>query len=298
MSSGAKLGAGAAPVAREQAVGFHAKLEGASLWDLVQMECLARSRLAVEVAGEGGLGYLFFDAGRVVHASTLRNRGQAAALEILSWTRGTFQPTTRSWPLAPSIEMSHEALLLHAAKQRDERASNLVAFPGRGAEAALEEIEILDVDPDGFAPDGFAPEGFAQEGSSEEEVTGVAAQPPAGLEEGKMNVRNPNFDEASGAPLAPRAESAADFPVMLRLSAQGAVLRNKGGSEELAEATAYAHRLVQLTGELLGLEDFVALECSFGSDRFIVFTENAGEVVALRPRPELSLQALRERLGL
>jgi hypothetical protein len=267
----------------EPALGFHAQLQGASLWDLVQMECLARSRLVVEVTGEGGVGYLYFDGGRVVHASTQRCRGQAAALEILGWTHGTFQPAQRSWPLAPTIEMSHEALLLHAAKDRDEQgASNLVAFPSRGVEAAvdaaLDEIELLEVD-------------------QEEEVTGVAPQ-TTGQEEGKMNVRNPNVDETAAGALTPRAENPADFPVMVRLSAQGAVLRNKGGSEELAEATAYAHRLVQLTGELLGLEDFVALECSFASDRFIVFTENGGDVVALRPRPELNLQPLRERLGL
>jgi hypothetical protein len=271
----------------EPAVGFHAKLEGASLWDLVQMECLARSRLAVEVTGEGGVGYLFFDGGRVVHASTLRNRGQSAALEILGWTHGTFQPTSRSWPPAPSIEMSHEALLLHAAQQRDEQgASNLVAFPGRvdpTVDAALDEIELLEVDRVGF--------------EQEEEVTGVAAAPATGQEERNMSVRNPNVDDTSAAPLA-RAESVADYPVMVRLSSQGAVLRNKGGSEELAEATAYAHRLVQLTGELLGLEEFVALECAFASDRFIVFTEGAGDVVALRPRPDVNLQALRERLGL
>jgi hypothetical protein len=287
--STAKHDAPGAPPARAAApaIGFHAKLEGASLWDLVQMECLARSRLAVEVTGEGGVGHLFFDGGRVVHASTLRNRGQAAALEILGWTHGTFQPSQRSWPAAPSIEMSHEALLLHAAKQRDEQgASNLVAFPGRGAdvpaEAALEDVEVLEI-------------GEEQSLAQEEEVTRVAARPTTGQEEGKMSVRSPNVDEA---PAPPRLDSAADFPVMLRLSAQGAVLRNKGGTEELAEATAYAHRLVQLTGELLGLEEFVALECAFANERFIVFTENDGDVVALRPRPDLGLQPLRERLGL
>jgi hypothetical protein len=268
----------------EPATGFHAQLQGASLWDLVQMECLARSRLVVEVTGEGGVGYLYFDGGRVVHASTQRHRGQTAALEILGWTHGTFQPSQRSWPAAPTIEMSHEALLLHAAKERDEQgASNLVAFPGRSVEASVEavldDVELLELD-------------------QEEEVTGVGAVPPTGQEEGEMSVRNPNIDDAGAGALTARAESAADFPVMVRLSAQGALLRNKGGSEELAEATAYAHRLVQLTGELLGLEEFVALECAFANDRFIVFTENDGEVVALRPRPELNLQALRERLGL
>src|SRR5258707_7816308 len=116
--SGAKREAGT--VTPEPAVGFHAQLEGASLWDLVQMECLARSRLVVEITGEGGVGYLYFDAGQVVHASTPRNRGQAAAFEILGWTHGTFQASNRSWPSAPTIEMSHESLLLHAAKFRDD----------------------------------------------------------------------------------------------------------------------------------------------------------------------------------
>src|SRR5882672_2893330 len=105
MSSGANRGgahqeSGAAAVTPEPAVGFHAQLEGASLWDLVQMECLARSRLVIEVTGEGGVGYLYFDGGQVVHASTLRHRGQSAAFEILGWTHGTFQASNRSWPSA------------------------------------------------------------------------------------------------------------------------------------------------------------------------------------------------------
>jgi hypothetical protein len=281
VSGTAKSSSGAGAVTPEPAVGFHAQLEGASLWDLVQMECLARSRLVVEVTGEGGVGYLYFDGGRVVHASTPRNRGPAAAFEILAWTHGTFQASNRSWPSAATIEMSHESLLLHAAKHRDEQAgSNLVTFPGRGVEAvvdaALEEVELVELDD--------------EEAATEPGRTS--------RQEGVMSMRNPNVDDTPASPLGARAESAAEFPVMVRLSPQGAVLRNKGGSEELAEATAYAHRLVQLTGELLGLEEFVALECAFASDRFVLFTENGGDVVALRPRPEFNLQALRERLGL
>jgi hypothetical protein len=296
MSSGAKRSLEPGAPAGEPAVGFHAKLEGASLWDLVQMECLARSRLVVEVTGEGGVGYLYFDGGRVVHASTQRHRGQEAAFEILGWTHGTFQPSNRSWPSAPTIDMSHESLLLHAAKRGDEQrrdtgASNLVAFPSRSGDAAveaaledIEDVQFLDVEQDLVeAPDGGAGQGPAQEDST-------------------MSMRNPinptSSDQTPSQPLGPRAESGTDFPVMVRLSSQGAVLRNKGGNEELAEATAYAHRLVQLTGELLGLEEFVALECTFASDRFLVFTEGDGDVVALRPRADLNLQALRERLGL
>ncbi len=263
MSTGAERELGATPQPTS-AIGFHAQLEGASLWDLVQMECLARSRLVVQVTGEGGVGYLYFDGGHVVHAATARRLGQAAALEILGWTRGTFQASDRSWPSSgPTIDISHESLLLHAAKDRDERgASNLVAFPG-GVTIAPEDLEVLEIE-----------------------------------EEGEEDMRNPNIDDTPVPSAPPRGESAADFPVMVRLSAHGAVLRNKGGSEELAEATAYGHRLVQLTGELLGLEEFVAIECTFASDHFIIFSEKDGEIVALRPRPDFNLQPLRERLGL
>jgi hypothetical protein len=265
--------------AREPAVGFHAELEGASLWDLVQMECLARARSAFEVTGEGGVGYLYFDAGRVVHALTTRARGPAAAFEILGWTHGTFQPTARAWPSGPpTIDLPHESLLLQVAKRRDEAlASNLVACPTRGVdvavEAALDDFELVEVEDDGGG------EGLGERG-------------------GTKDMRNATIDQTPDAPALARAENAADFNIMLRLAASGAVLRNKGGSEELAEATAYAHRLVQLTGELLGFDELVAFECVFVGNRFIVFAEGDGDVVALRPRPDLNLQPLRERLGL
>jgi hypothetical protein len=277
--------AGKEPV--EPAVGFHAMLEGASLWDLVQMECLARSHLAVEVTGEGGVGHLYFDAGRVVHATTARNRGVAAALEILGWTHGTFQPSPRGWPAGPpTIDATHESLLLQAAKARDEQgASNLVAFPrpARGAEAAVEEaleesLEMMEID-----------EGQALD---EEEVTR-----PGGQGENRMS--SPNIEKPQPpAVLSTRAEGSADFPVMVRLSAAGAVIRNKGGTEDLAEAAAYVHRLAQLAGELLGLEELVAVECISEQGRYLLFTEGDGEIVLLRPRPDLNVQALRERLGL
>ncbi len=261
------------PTIPEATSGFHAQLDGASLWDLVQMECLARSHLVIQVTGEGGAGYLYFDAGRVVHATTARNRGVAAAYEILDWTSGTFEASNRSWPTgASTIDMTHESLLLNAAKARDDRergASNLVAFPGRGLEDVEDAIDEVELELD--------------------EVEAELA--------GEVAMRNPNIEDTPTSPSRP-SESSADFPVMLRLSAAGVVVRNKGGTEELAEAAAYVHRLVQLTGELLGFEDFVALECTFTEGRCLLFGEGDGDVVVLKPRADLNLQALRERLGL
>lgn len=100
------------------------------------MECLARSHRVVQVVGEGGVGYLYFDRGQIVHATTAQRTGEAAALEILAWTNGSFQSCERGWPVHPSIRTSHEGLILQVAQLRDESgASNLVAFPGRGTAA-------------------------------------------------------------------------------------------------------------------------------------------------------------------
>jgi hypothetical protein len=270
--------------------GFSAQLRGASLWDLVQMECLGRSHRVVQVVGEGGVGYLYFDRGQIVHATTAQRTGEPAALEILGWTNGSFQSCERAWPAQATIRTSHEGLILQVAQIRDETgASNLVAFPGRGSaddddDDRYEELELTELD------DGPAEPGAAQ----------------AAAEQGESEMRSSGIDEAAMTPKpgangagAGRAEvgATADFSVMLRLGPNGAVVSNRGGSEELADTVAYSHRLLQLTGELLGLDKFSAVECGFAVGRCIVFADGE-EVVALRPRPETNLQALRERLGL
>ena len=44
-------------------------------------------------------------------------------------------------------------------------------------------------------------------------------------------------------------------------------------------------RLTQLAGELLGIEGFAALECTFKEGRCFVFVESNGDTVVLRPAP-------------
>jgi len=261
------------------------------------MECLARSHRVVQVVGEGGVGYLYFDRGQVVHATTAQRTGEAAALEILDWTNGSFQSCERGWPAQPTIRTSHEGLILQAAQLRDERsASNLVAFPARGAAGddadRYEELELSELD--------------QSELDQEEETEAYAQAAREAREEGAADMRSSGSDEAALTP-KPVANGAnggrselgpiGDFAVMMRLGPNGTVLSNRGGNEELAETVAYSHRLLQLTGELLGFEKFSAIECGFVDGRCIVFSDG-DEVVTLRPRPEVNLQTLRERLGL
>jgi hypothetical protein len=267
-------GVKAAPATR----GFSAQLRGVGLWDLVQMECLARSRLVVQVVGEGGVGYLYFDRGNVVHATTAVRTGEAAALEILGWTNGSFQPCDRPWPEERTIATAHEVLILQVAQMRDEGgASNLVAFPGRVAQTyegpfddPFEEIELIEE-----ARPEIRPETRQEPGKE--------ADPERGREEGGAAM-----SDAGGG----------DFSVMMRLGPSGALLANRGGTDEMAGTVAYAQRLLQLAGEILGLEPFSAIECTFTEGRCLIFTEAGDETVALRPRPQANLQSLRERLGL
>src|SRR5258706_9066836 len=116
--------------------GFRANLHGASLADLVQMECLSGRERVIRVSSGTEVGYLFFRAGQIVHAVSRRGIGETAALEILRWNDGTFDPCSAGWPDRDSIGSNWQNLLLLAAQHRDEsnrrdEAShhNLVAFP-------------------------------------------------------------------------------------------------------------------------------------------------------------------------
>src|SRR5690349_3481164 len=59
--------------------GFRANLT-ASLTDLVQLECLARSTQVIRVMSRGDVGYLYFQGGEIVHAMSSTAVGEAAAL--------------------------------------------------------------------------------------------------------------------------------------------------------------------------------------------------------------------------
>jgi Domain of unknown function (DUF4388) len=106
--------------------GFQAQIKGASLGDLVQMECLAGSHRVVRVTSGGNVGFLYFRGGAVVHATARSLMGEAAALDILLWNEGAFESAEREWPANDSISANWQSLLLRAAQMRDERAAQSV----------------------------------------------------------------------------------------------------------------------------------------------------------------------------
>lgn len=132
----------ASPLTAASPGGFRADIRGANLWDLVQLECMARRRVCVRVATARDVGFLYFDGGAIVHAATRRLAGEAAAADILSWEQGSFTPVETgaslgfpAWPVKRTIETSHEALILRAAQRRDEASATVLRFPATGVPA-------------------------------------------------------------------------------------------------------------------------------------------------------------------
>ena len=76
--------------ASRSAGGFRAHLEGVKLHDLVLLQGLVQaSGVFLVLAGERS-GSLHFFEGQLFHAETVDLSGDAAALEILSWSEGEF----------------------------------------------------------------------------------------------------------------------------------------------------------------------------------------------------------------
>jgi hypothetical protein len=232
------------------AAGFQARIKGAELADLVQMECLSGSRCAVRVTSDEHVGYLFFRGGHLVHALARSLVGEAAAMEMLAWDEGTFEPAEGEWPARDSITCSWQSLLLRSAQARDEE--------DRGSVVALHEDD---------RPTNKPPPLSVVE-SIEFEVTPI---------------------QVGGHSL--RTE---DFQFFLRMNRQGGIVAAQGGTQEFADIAAYAFRLAQLIGDGLGIERFVAMDCTFRDGRCFIMLEDDGDVVALMPRATADSSALRQ----
>lgn len=113
--------------------GFTVRLEGASLFDLIQFECMDRERKILRVAAGGRAGTLYFRDGNLVHATTGDFVGEHALAAMLTWQNGQIAHVEGLWPASESIHASWQSVLLHAATAQDEvsRVDNVVSFPSR-----------------------------------------------------------------------------------------------------------------------------------------------------------------------
>lgn len=100
---------------------FHGAITAIKLADLLQIGCLSRSNLNIEVYSAAGQGNIYIGSGRVLHAYTGGVQGEEAFMKILGWEKGRFitRPFTPSGPV--SIDKPVEHLLLQSHRLQDER---------------------------------------------------------------------------------------------------------------------------------------------------------------------------------
>jgi len=93
------------------------------LTDLVQMVCLARSDLIVNVTSSKGNGSIHIRQGQIHHAQTVLLSGAEAFFEILQWNDGQFEILPYKNIGIDSVNKPWEHLLLEAMRLQDEQGS-------------------------------------------------------------------------------------------------------------------------------------------------------------------------------
>jgi len=161
-----------------QGSGFAARLQDASLWDLIQFECMRRSRRIVRVSSRGLLGYVFFRDGDVVHATTGRQNGEAALGEMLNWQDGVFETWTGTWPDRETINTPWQQVLLEVAQAKDEhRPPKLLSLPRESKPAS--PAHVVSIQPPPLPPPvqtvTLSPEGRVIRGSAGSDLPEAAA---------------------------------------------------------------------------------------------------------------------------
>lgn len=258
--------------------GFAGRIDGASLADLIQMECLRGLTRAVRITSGRQTGYLFFDQGQVVHAELGGFVGDRAAVMMLSWGTGTYEHSERYFTDRPTITTSWQGLLLLAAKEADELGRDeydeeeetlVLTLPHLQEESRLE----------GTAPPETAKSGGrgAREGS---DLGGEMS--PSTLEK---SVKQSGGVLETGIVCAVRIDSA------------GHLLASAGPAETFVETAAYSVRLAELIGEALGLEELQGMEYA-AAEKTVLWYRERDAVVALEATGQAELGKYRRKAGI
>lgn len=251
--------------------GFVARLQGASLGDLIQMECLRGARQVICVSSGVKVGYLFFDQGNVVHASSGRAFGDDAVFEMMSWKDGTFVSVERPWPLRPTIQTGWQMLLIEAMRRSDESRRDSV--PDSGETIASKHLV---------------------KGSSRPKNARSAPPPRPSRAPSEQKSQEKRTEEGLGS-----AESDASRYGLLRaarIDEDGQTVSTLGEVGDLSDVAAYAARLARLIGQSLGLDDFIGLECK-ATDRTMLIFPDGDTVVALEADSASNIDGYKKRAG-
>jgi hypothetical protein len=128
--------------------GFEGVMLGATLQDLIQMECLTLATRSVRVETRDKMGVIYFAGGQVVHAQVGGVQGEEAVFEMLQWRNGNFSIQDGVRPTEETITRHWQGLLLEAAQRSDETSMASGAEGIQGAEVIqLDKAQFMQRDP-------------------------------------------------------------------------------------------------------------------------------------------------------
>ncbi len=280
--------------------GFNGELRCASLADLVQLECLSGAREAVQVLSGGRKGHLFFEGGAMVHARAASLVGHEAALEVLSWSTGTFSASDLPWPAHNTITIPWQQLLMEAAKRADEQGraalrgadsvapgGDLVDFPHSSSQKKVSEAPIVEVTGESERNSG-AP--------TQRPSVPTRAQPRSGA---MPILRKPNVPPPPKVPApggASMAGAVGSVRSAVRLDDAGNVLAQRGDVDDLIKTAPFLKNTLDALGSVLGLENFRAFECVLGDRQLMVYRDTRTSSITLETALGANMEAVRAAL--
>jgi len=128
--------------------GFEGVMLGATLQDLIQMECLTLATRSVKVETHDKMGVIYFAGGQVVHAQVGSVQGEEAFYEMLRWKNGNFTIQDGVRPTEETITRHWQGLLLESASRNDE--STVTGIPDLqvgGEVIQLDKAQFMHRDP-------------------------------------------------------------------------------------------------------------------------------------------------------
>ncbi len=100
--------------------GFRGTVSDIELTDIIQINCISRSTVALRVKTVDREGIIFFDGGRIVHAICDGHEGEEALYEILAFEGGTLESIKIAEAPKVTIDKGFEALLMEGIRRVDE----------------------------------------------------------------------------------------------------------------------------------------------------------------------------------
>jgi CheY-like chemotaxis protein len=101
---------------------FQGTLKNLTPIDLIQLKCMANATGGLCFQSPRGVGYVYFEKGRLVHAETVHAKGEKALREIVGYTGGNVaeEPARIG---GRTLEQDWQTLLMNAAHAHDELAA-------------------------------------------------------------------------------------------------------------------------------------------------------------------------------